>query len=670
MKPVLRVLMVDDSEDDTQLLVSELARSQYEIVYERVATPEALRGTLHRQTWDILLCDLAMPQFSGEMALGIVKKHHPDLPFIFVSGSPDKEVAFRCMKAGAHDYVMKNNLSRLIPAMERRLRVAEMRRQECETKARRVPGHIFVPGRERILSDLAKLPLVLKRILVEEKAHVPGVELETTEGKQGLQTLAKDAIFVCDQDDRITYWNLGAEARYGWRQDEALGKHASLFLQTIFPQPLEEIEATLVEEGYWQGELKHVTRDGRRIMVASRWSLQRDEEGNRAGLLEINSDITERKRAERTLRENEREAYVSTQSLIQLIWTSQPDGRCDYLSDHWNDYTGIPATRPIADVWAEPLHPDDRLRVQTAWIEALETGNDFEIDCRIRRADGVYRRFKTRAVAIRNSVDQTVKWLGTSTEIENLLQSDERARQLDTALDRLQGRTAQLEATNKELESFSHSVSHDLQAPLRSIDGFSRILLKDCADKLDDNGRHNLQRVLAATQRMGLLIDDLLQLSRVTRSEFYLTRVDLSAMARTVASELLESEPSRQVEFIIQPVVAAPQADGHLLRIVIENLLRNSWKFTSKHRAAKIEFGTSERDGILVYYVRDNGVGFDMVYAHKLFGAFQRLHSVGDFPGTGIGLTIVQRIVHRHGGRVWAEGELDKGAIFYFTLLD
>jgi PAS domain S-box-containing protein len=613
---------------------------------------------------------LAMPQFSGEMALGIVKKHHPDLPFIFVSGSPDKEVAIRCMKAGAHDYVMKNNLSRLIPAMERRLRVAEMRRQECESKARRVPGDVFVPGKERILSDLAKLPLVFKRILVEEKAHVPGVALETTEGRQGLQTLAKDAIFVCDQHDRITYWNLGAEARYGWRQDEALGKHASTFLQTIFPQPLEEIEATLAKEGYWQGELKHVTRDGRRIMVASRWSLQLDEEGNRAGFLEINSDITERKRAERTLRENERESHVSTQSLIQLIWTSGPDGCCDYLSDHWNDYTGIPATRPLAYVWAEPLHPDDRLRVQTAWKEALGTGNDFDIDFRIRRADGVYRWFKTRAVAIRNGVDQILKWLGTNTEIENLMQSDERARQLDTALERLQGRTAQLEATNKELESFSYSVSHDMQAPLGSIDGFSRILLKDCADKLDDNGRHNLQRVLAATQRMGLLIDDLLQLSRVTRSEFHLTRVDLSAMARTMASELLESEPGRQVEFIIQPVVTAPQADGHLLRIVIENLLRNSWKFTSKHRAAKIEFGASERDDALVYYVRDNGVGFDMVYAHKLFGAFQRLHSVGDFPGTGIGLTIVQRIVHRHGGRVWAEGELDKGATFYFTLLD
>src|ERR1700693_3206198 len=156
------------------------------------------------------------------------------------------------------------------------------------------------------------------------------------------QLLAKDAIFVCDQDDHITYWNIGAEGRYGWRQDQALGKHASTFLQTIFPQPLEEIEATLLKEGYWQGELKHVTRDGRRIMVASRWSLQRDEEGNRAGFLEINSDITERKRAERTLRESESQAYATPESLIQVMWTCQPDGRCDYLSGHWNDYTGIP----------------------------------------------------------------------------------------------------------------------------------------------------------------------------------------------------------------------------------------------------------------------------------------------------------------------------------------
>ena len=484
------------------------------------------------------------------------------------------------------------------------------------------------------------------------------------------QLLAKDAIFVCDQDDHITYWNIGAEGRYGWRQDQALGKHASTFLQTIFPQPLEEIEATLLKEGYWQGELKHVTRDGRRIMVASRWSLQRDEEGNRAGFLEINSDITERKRAERTLRESESQAYATTESLIQVMWTCQPDGRCDYLSGHWNDYTGIPAGRPLGYGWAEPLHPDDRLRVQTAWIEALGTGNDFDIDFRIRRADGVYRRFKTRAVAIRNSVDQIVQWLGTNTEIENLRQSEQRARELDTALERLQGRTAQLEATNKELETFSYSVSHDMRAPLRSIDGFSRILLEDCADQLDENGRYNLQRILAATQRMGLLIDDLLQLSRVTRSAFYLAPIDLSVLVRAVAAELSASEPGRRVEFIIPPHVVAPQADDHLLRILIGNLLGNSWKFTSKHLAAKIEFGASERDGASVYYVRDDGVGFDMVYAHKLFGAFQRLHSAGDFPGTGIGLTIVQRIVHRHGGRVWVEGELDKGATFYFTLLD
>ena len=670
MKPLLRVLIVDDSEDDTELLLRELARSDYEITHRRVSAPEALSATLDRESWDILFCDLAMPQFTGEMALEIVKKYHLDLPFIFVSGTLDKEVAIRVMKAGAHDYVTKNNLSQLIPVMERGLQAAKLHHQERETKAQRVPEGSFMEAKERPW-DLAELPLVFKRIPVEQKACVLGVGVEMTDGKQGkLLTLARDAIFVCDQDDRITYWNLGAEGRYGWRQDEALGKHASTFLQTIFPQPLEEIEAILLKEGYWQGELKHVTRDGRRIVVASRWSLQRDEEGNPAGFLEINSDITEPKRAERMLRENQRQAYGATESLIQLMWTCQPDGRCDYLSRHWNEYTGIPANRALDYGWAEPLHPDDRLRVQTAWMKALGTGNDFDTEFRIRRADGMYRRFKTRAVAIRNSLDQIVQWFGTNTEVENLSQSEHRAREFNTVVERLQGRTAQLEATNKELEAFSYSVSHDLRAPLRSIDGFSRMVLEDCADKLGENGRYNLQRVLAASQRMGLLIEDLLQLSRVTRSEFYLTPVNLSVLVRAVAAELSTSEPGRRVEFVIPPHVVAPQADGHLLRILIGNLLGNSWKFTSKHPSARIEFGATELDGAPVYYIRDDGVGFDMAYMHKLFGAFQRLHSVGDFPGTGIGLTIVQRIVHRHGGRVWAEGEIGKGATFYFTLLD
>ena len=293
----------------------------------------------------------------------------------------------------------------------------------------------------------------------------------------------------------------------------------------------------------------------------------------------------------------------------------------------------------------------------------------FSIDFRIRRADGVYRWFQTRAVAIRDQSDKILKWFGVNTDVEDLIQADQHVRTLNTALERrVEERTAQMEATNKELEAFSYSVCHDLRAPLRSIDGFSRILLEDFADKLGEDGRSNLQRVRGASQRIGQLIDDLLQLSRVTRSTFYLAPVDLSALASAVATELITRESDRCVDFIIQPGIVAPKADARLLRIVIENLLGNAWKFTSNEPAAKIEFGASEREGSAVYSVHDNGAGFDMAYVHKLFGAFQRLHRVEEYEGTGIGLTIVQRIVHRHGGRVWAEGEPGKGATFCRSL--
>ena len=212
-----------------------------------------------------------------------------------------------------------------------------------------------------------------------------------------------------------------------------------------------------------------------------------------------------------------------------------------------------------------------------------------------------------------------------------------------------------------------YSVSHDLRAPLRGIDGFSLALLEDYADKLDEKGKDYLHRVRAATQRMGILIDDLLNLSRVTRSEMRLENSDLSAIARSVAVELQKVDPERRVEFRIEEGLET-FVDSHLLRITLENLLGNAWKFTSKRESACIEFGKTHVDGKSPYYVRDNGAGFDPAYADRLFGAFQRLHDRNDFPGTGVGLATVQRIIHRHGGHIWAQSAVEEGATFYFTL--
>jgi signal transduction histidine kinase len=225
----------------------------------------------------------------------------------------------------------------------------------------------------------------------------------------------------------------------------------------------------------------------------------------------------------------------------------------------------------------------------------------------------------------------------------------------------------QLQLTNQELESFSYSVSHDLRAPLRAIDGFSLLLLEHSADHLDDEGRDQLKRIRAAAQRMGQLIEHLLALSRHARAEVRRQEVDLSALARAIAAELQMSAPARQAEFVIAPSLV-DQADPALIRAVLENLLGNAWKFSGKQPVARIEFGRQPRHGSPVYFVRDNGTGFNMAYAKRLFGAFQRLHAADEFPGTGIGLATVQRIIHRHHGRVWAESAAGQGATFYFTL--
>ncbi|WP_017719359.1 sensor histidine kinase [Kamptonema formosum] len=228
-------------------------------------------------------------------------------------------------------------------------------------------------------------------------------------------------------------------------------------------------------------------------------------------------------------------------------------------------------------------------------------------------------------------------------------------------------RTAQLEAVNKELEAFSHSVAHDLRGPLAVIDGFSLLLLRDCADRLDADSLEDLQRIRGAAERMGQLIDDLLQLARVTRAEMKRQPVDLSAMVAAIARDLKDRHPERQVELAIAPGVVAT-ADGRLVQIALENLLGNAWKYTSKRPRARIEFGVGLQSPQPTYFVRDDGAGFDMAQADKLFAAFVRLHDSADFEGTGVGLATVQRILHRHGGRIWAEAAVERGATFYFTL--
>ena len=289
--------------------------------------------------------------------------------------------------------------------------------------------------------------------------------------------------------------------------------------------------------------------------------------------------------------------------------------------------------------------------------QVLTYGKEMQVQEEVKLGDGIHY-FDTTIAPLRNDDGEIYALLHTSNDIPDLAATKEALSQ----------RTLQLEAANKELESFSYSVSHDLQAPLRIINGFSQVLWENYQPDLDDRGKHYLQRIQANSEKMSDLIDALLQLSRVTRSQMKSVEVNLSNIVQNIIEELQHEDPSRNVEFIVKEDLIA-KGDPQLLRIVLNNLLNNAWKYTSKRSQAKIEFNTvAVEDNKLTFFVRDNGAGFDLEYADKLFTAFKRLHSQAEFPGTGIGLATVQRIIYRHGGKVWADGECDCGATIYFSL--
>ncbi|MGH7845643.1 MAG: sensor histidine kinase, partial [Candidatus Binatia bacterium] len=309
--------------------------------------------------------------------------------------------------------------------------------------------------------------------------------------------------------------------------------------------------------------------------------------------------------------------------------------------------------------------PPDRPNEIPASLAKLKRGERIENYRTERvRKDGKRIHVSLTVSPIRDAQGQVAGVSSISRDITDRIEAEESIEKLN---EDLKYRALELEAANKELESFSYSVSHDLRAPLRGINGFAQALLEDCAGQLDEEGKSHLARVCAASQHMGELIDDLLSLSRVTRKEMRRDKVDLSALASSIAAELKQTQLPRSVEFVITPGLVA-EGDISLLRVVMRNLLDNAWKFTAKQAQARIEFGRAAGNGQSNYFVRDNGAGFDMAYSGKLFGAFQRLHSTTEFEGTGIGLATVQRIIHRHGGRVWGEGVPERGATFYFSL--
>ncbi len=475
-----------------------------------------------------------------------------------------------------------------------------------------------------------------------------------------LLNVTHDAIFVRDLEDRIVYWNRAAERLYGWQTDEARGRVARDLLQKRFPKPLAEIEAEVRAEGSWEGELIHHSRSGSEIIVSTRWVLRRDPSGRPAGILESNRDVTQRVSEEkkfRNLLESAPDAMVIVNSggHIQLV-NAQTEKLFGYSREeligqhteklmperfhsshvqHRQDYSQSPRPRSMrAGLELYGRRKDGTEFPVEISLSPIKTGEDILV-----------------ASAIRDVTDRRLA--------EEALESNRKA---------LAQSNDQLIAANKELEAFSYSVSHDLRAPVRHIDGFARLLGETYGEEMPQQVRHYIERILAAADHMGHLVDSLLNLARIGRKELIrLEAVCLGDLARSAVSDFSAETERRGIEWRVH-VLPTVSCDPTLLSLVFSNLLSNALKFTRGVQHPVIQVGSHVNGGGVTIFVRDNGVGFDSRYADKLFGVFQRLHREEDFEGTGIGLATVQRIIQRHGGEVWAESTPGQATTFYFTL--
>jgi|GEM_PF-1603817 len=370
-------------------------------------------------------------------------------------------------------------------------------------------------------------------------------------------------------------------------------------------------------------------------------------------------DITERLKVEQQLRKND--AHLKTAQRISKLGSWEFDPQTEAI--HWSEevfaiFGRDPASGPPSyEELIQLYHPDDQAYHDETVKQAIAAGQPYDLECRAYHPNGNLIYVQARGEPIFDAHGNLIQIVGTVLDITDRKQVEFDLRQT----------TAQLTASNKELEAFAYSVSHDLRSPLRAIDGFSQAILEDYGEQFDDTAQDYFNRIRRNTQRMSALIDDLLRLSRVSRSDMQLQRLNLSQMVVEQIEELRMAEPERRVEAIVAPDVTV-RADPTLMRITLSNLLQNAWKFTSHHPTARIEFGFHQQNNQPVYFVSDDGAGFDMNYAGMLFGVFQRLHDTHEFPGTGIGLATVQRAIHRHGGTVWAQGAIEQGATVYFTL--
>jgi PAS domain S-box-containing protein len=480
-----------------------------------------------------------------------------------------------------------------------------------------------------------------------------------------------DAIMSKNLDGVILTWNRGAERIFGYTAKEMVGQSITRLMPFELAHEFLEIVDSLRRGARLQNyQTERLRKDGRRIAVSLTISPLKSAAGYIVGASIISRDVTERRLAEKALALSEERYRSLASATTQIVWSTSSKGEVIEDIPMWREFTGQSPDEVKGMGWIDALHPEDRERNTEVWLKAVGYRSFYHTEYRMRRHDGQYRWMAVHGVPVLEAGGSIREWVTTCADIQDRKQAEEEIRALNEELEqRVDRRTEELEAANRELEAFAYSVSHDLRAPLRAVDGFSRILLEEYSPALPEKARHYLTVTRKNAVQMGDLIDDLLAFSKLSRHPLSMQQIALRDLVRQALDELHADQEGRRIQITVGDLPPC-EGDPRLLKQVLINLLSNGFKYTRAREIARIEVGALTPAGGYspVYYVRDNGIGFDMRYADKLFGVFQRLHGAQEYPGTGVGLAIVQRIVQRHGGQVWADAAVNQGATFYFVL--
>ncbi|MBX3119663.1 MAG: PAS domain-containing protein [Fimbriimonadaceae bacterium] len=827
MGTTVHILVVEDNEDEAFLLIHELKRAGYDVVWKRVDTPDAMRQALTEQKWDVITSDHKMPRFSAPEALRLAKEVAPEIPVIIVSGEIDLDLAVSLLKDGAIDYVQKDKLPLAVPSIANALEIINRRRagvyteEEVRALSERlllatsatgvgiweyrpstneafwdntvyrnfgydeppdIPPlalfrkHVHEEDYDRILNTFkgaitdetnydtefrittrdGRNRVIQAKSFIERDNNgnvirIVGTDLDITELRQAINEKhsiessfhelfhnSKDAIIIIEAEGvksgTIVSANPTAAKMHGYSPSEMVGMSVrDLNAPTTSSMVEERINDTLQEQRQ-SFNVEHIRKDGSTFWLEVTASVI--ETGGRKFILGIERELPEQQDSASSSKDTserlERLAQITSTVVGELSLKKQAEILCEDMRKTFGSdacilrlleeeqlnmlaCAGIPesslskslparyglgeailqsgravsianiAESPYAVYLTDNIGPEDGER---RFSFVSYAGAPIRLHNEVLGIIAIFSQTRVRnfseedlnhlqiaanhiAIAIENARlydDVRRQKQELEDEVSVRIAKEEELRLNEQLLERrVQERTAQLEEANRELEAFSYSVSHDLRSPIRSIQGFSTLLMRDYESVLDEEGLDSLRRVIAASRRLNDLIDSMLSLSRIAREELHMKSVNLSDIAHDVLFELRTRHPERKVDITVEPKLMA-HCDPRLMQIALTNLIDNAWKFTQNEASARIECGRKQEQGTDCFYIRDNGAGFDPGQVGRLFAPFQRLHHESEFEGTGVGLAIVHRVIQRHDGRIWAESTPSEGTTFYFTL--